>query len=269
MTGARLLARGVRAGIAGATLAVVLGLPAAVVAGTDPEPTAQPCVSGALPAAAVAGTPLQIRGTSAANGEVGLLARRADGKSVFGSVVSAQDGTWVATLIFDASDGGSWTVELVTGEVRCAGTLTVTLPPGVVAPPTESPEQLPQLGGSTAGPAPQEVAINAAAVLIAGSWLYLVLLRIVRGFTGRPAIRGPLRRITQVAVFVAVLGACLFAWVILAFAVGMTHFFSSIPPDQQAALSVIGVGALVVGSLLGTLAAIRVGAASRAGDDRA
>ena len=43
--------------------------------------------------------------------------------------------------------------------------------------------------------------VDLVLVLMAGSWLYLVLLRLIRAFTHSPRVEGPVLRLTQAAVF--------------------------------------------------------------------
>jgi hypothetical protein len=245
-------------------LVLLLGLPAAVSAGTDTEQTLPPCDLGT--ATVQAGTPLQLSGKSTTNDAVGVMARRTDGQSREGTVLTTTSGSWRAILLFDASDGGSWTVEIGVDGALCSSALAVTLPAGVVAPPVQAPDTTPRSSGIDAS-AIKDAAVEVVTGLILLSWAFLLLIGIGRLFGVRLVLGRVMRGILRGAVFTAVLGACLFAWAVAYFMDGMAHFDSGIPAEQQVVLNVIGVGALVVGSLLGTLAALRVRGAGRAGEE--
>lgn len=259
MTGRGRVASLLRQLLLGGALAVLLGLPATVMAGTGPESPLPSCALGT--STLVAGTPLELTGTISTNEAVGVMARRVDGASREGTV-SVVNGSWHAVLLFGAADSGSWTVEISADGANCTSALTVTLPPGVVAPPTLSPipdqAQDAAVGGIDV-PTLQAVAARTAVVLVLGSWIFLGLIQIVREFGRRPLGHPWVRRITRVATFLAILGAALGMWVVVYFLDAMRHFDSGIPTGEQVLLDAGFWGAVIVGSVLGTLVAVRVG----------
>ena len=242
----------------GGALAVLLGLPAAVMASTGPESPLPSCALGT--STLVAGTPLELSGTVSTNAAVGVMARRSDGAFREGTV-SVVNGSWHAVLLFGAAHSGSWTVEISADGANCAGALTVTLPPGVVAPPTFPPlgdqAQDMAVGGIDVSTL-QAVAARSAVALVVGSWIFLAIIQIIRGFGRRPLGHPWIRRSTRVAAFLAVLGAVLGLWVVVYFFDAIRHFASGIPTGEQVLLDAAGWGAVIVGSVLGTLAASRV-----------
>ena len=120
-----------------ATVAVLaLGIPSAAMASTQTEPAPAACH---LPtSAALAGTPFELSGTTTTAEQVGLLARKDTGETREASVATL-NGTWRAVIVFGAEDAGQWTVDLVVDGADCVSPLTVTLPAGMVAPPTRAP----------------------------------------------------------------------------------------------------------------------------------
>ena len=258
MTGRGRVASLLRQLLLGGALTMLLGLPAAVMAGTGPESPLPSCALGT--STLVAGTPLELSGTISTNEAVGVLARRVDGASREGTV-AVLNGAWHAVLLFGTADSGSWIVEIGADGANCTSALTVTLPPGVVAPPTLSPipdqPQDTSVGGMDV-PTLQAVAARTAVVLIVGSWLFVALIQIVRGFGRRPLVHPWIRRITRVATFLAILGAALGMWVVGYFFDAMRHFDSGIPASEQLLLDAGFWGAVIVGSVLGTMAALRV-----------
>lgn len=251
--------------IAGVAAVLLLALPVAVAASTGPDTAPPPSTpTCALEAAtAVAGTPFEITGTTTSGAALTASAWRAD-KTVHEATVATLDGTWRAIFLFGPADGGEWTVDVSGEGVDCASSLTVTLPPGMVAPPT------PAVDVTAAEPAVgidvsslRSALANGAVVLVLGSWAFLLLLGVVHGLGRRPLARRGVRRMAVGAVFVAVLGAFVTAWVVGYLFAALSHFDTSIPSDEQAVLDAAGWGALAVGSVLGTLAALRVRRASR------
>jgi hypothetical protein len=255
-----------RALLAGGIVAMLLAVPAAVVAATGPEtapPPSTPTCALAL-STAVAGTPFEVTGTTASGAAVTASAWRTD-KTVREAAVATLNGTWRASFLFGAADGGEWTVAISGEGVDCASPLTVTLPPGMVAPPTQ-PAAVDVVPDASAGgvdaPSLQSVLVNGAVILVVGSWIFLPLVRFVHASGRRPLTRRGVRRVAMGAAFVAVLGACLAVWVVVDFGAALSHFDTTIPPDEQAVLNAAGWGTVAIGSVLGTLAALRVRRAS-------
>lgn len=122
----------------GAVLAV-LALPESVLAATGPD-LSSPLPQCTLETSTIAaGTPLELSGkVTPPDAFVGVSAYR-DKNIREASVASLNDGTWRAVLLFGAADAGVWTVGIHLGDTECASPLSVTLPAGVVAPPTEPP----------------------------------------------------------------------------------------------------------------------------------
>ena len=244
----------------------VLMPPAPTSASTNAEPSPPPC---ALDASTLeAGTPLALSGTRSTGDPVGVMLRRADGESREPVVVTL-DQTWRAVLLFGAADGGSWTVEVSVDGASCVSPLTVTLPAGVVAPPSATPAAEPQpdttaraFDAASFGPA----ALSAAAAAVVASWVFLALLALVRA-SGRTAMaRRPVRVVARVAIFVAILGAGVAAWAAVYLGVSLGHFDSGIPPEQRTVLDAAFWGVVVLGSVLGTMAALRVRDSAPAGE---
>lgn len=234
------------------------GFPAPALASTGTDTPPPPCALGT--STVMAGTPLDLSGTRSTNEAVTAMARRDDGAFLEGTVATL-NGTWRAVLLFGAGDAGSWTVDISVDNVNCASPITVILPAGVAAPATQAPEQLQRLGtyaGGTDGPSLQTVALVAGVALVGGSWILLLLVALARAIGARPLAGRSSRWIIRGAAFLGVLGGCLAAWLVVDVAVGMSHFDSGIPPDQQVLLAAGFWVALIGGSVLGTLAARRV-----------
>jgi hypothetical protein len=249
-----------RALLAGGFLALPLALPAAVAASTDTAPPPSTPSCSLRTSTAVAGTPLEIRGTTTSAAAVTASAWRAD-KTVREATVATLDGTWRAIFLFGAADGGQWTVGISGEGVDCASPLTVTLPPGMVAPPTQPPavDAAPDASaGGIDGTSVRSALVNGTVILVVASWIFLALVGFVHASGRRPLARSGVRRAAAGAAFVAVVGAGLSAWFVVYFFVAMSHFDTSVPPNEQAALDTAGWGVVVVGSVLGTLAALRV-----------
>ena len=243
------------------TLAL-LGSPVSTSASTTSEPPPRPCVLGT--STLEAGTPLSLSGTRSSDEPVGVMAKRTDGKFMDVPVV-ASEGTWRAVLLFATDDGGSWMVEIVVDGGDCVNPLTVTLPTGVTPPPVLLAGSEPPLDQSASvidWGSIRAVAVLVAVVVIVGSWLFLALLALARVFGARPLARRRLRVIARVAVFAGVLGAGLAIWAFIYFEVGMLYFDPGIPSDQQAVLDRAFWVVLVLGSVLGTLGARRLGGPS-------
>ncbi len=243
-----------------ATAAVLsLGVPPTAMASTQTEPPTAACH---LPtSAAVAGTPFELSGTTTSAERVGLLARKDTGETREASVATL-NGTWRAVIVFGAEDAGQWTVDLVVDGADCVSPLTVTLPAGMVAPPTRAP-----IDETAIEPPPTGVdgstiltaAAAAGAAAVVGSWLFLSIIAAAQLVGARPLQRRRLRAIVQSATFVAVLGG--FATVGLVFYVGfqMSHFDTGLPSGEAALLDISMWGVVVAGSAIGVIAARRVG----------
>jgi hypothetical protein len=102
------------------------------------------------------------------------------------------------------------------------------------------------------------VAVVAGVTLVGASWILLLLVALARAIGARPMARRSSRWIIRGAAFLGVLGGCLAAWLVVDVAVGMSHFDSGIPPDQEVLLIAGFWVALIGGWVLGTLAARRV-----------
>ncbi|HEY3335289.1 MAG TPA: hypothetical protein VGK16_08675 [Candidatus Limnocylindrales bacterium] len=98
----------------------------------------------------------------------------------------------------------------------------------------------------------------AAVVLILASWGVLVLLGIARLLGRRPTALQWVRWIARIAIVGAIIGGGLATWAMTSFMDGMAHFDSGIPPEHRALLDSAFWGVIVVGAVLGLLAASRV-----------
>jgi hypothetical protein len=244
----------------------VLALPAPTAASTNPEPSPPPC---ALDASTLeAGTPLALAGTRSTEDPVGVMIRRADGEFREPAVVTINQ-TWRAVLLFGAADGGRWTVEVSVDGASCVSPLTVTQPTGVVAPPTPTPGAAPRpdtSAGAIDSASLRGAAVLTAAAVVVASWVFLVLLALVRASGRRAMARRPVRVAARAATFVAILGAGVAAWAIAYLMDSLLHFDTGVPPDQRAVLDGASWAVVVFGSVLGTLAALRVRVSAPAGE---
>jgi len=244
--------------------AVILGLAllsaSPVNGATGPDPAAPPCALGA--GVVLAGTPLQLSGTTTSAEPVGVMAKAADGRFLEGTVRQG-GGTWSALLTFGAGDAGSWNVEEVVDGTSCVSAISVALPPGVTAPPAtvvSNPASAIDQGLDTE--AVGSMLVMAIAILVIGSWLFLVLVAVAH-LIGRAPLRGrSTRRLAQGSAVVAVVGAAMFVWFVADVVIGFSHFDSGIPPGEQALLDGGFWLALIGGAVLGLLAARRLGRGS-------
>jgi hypothetical protein len=252
----------------GGALAALLAMPGSTLASTDPETPPPSCDLGT--STLEAGTPLELSGTDSPDQVVGVVARRDDGQSRDVTVTTV-NGAWHAVLLFGVADGGSWLVAVGGERSSCASPLTVILPAGVVAPPT------PELAQDPASE-PPAVAIDGETVWaavwligtasVAGSWIMVVVLAVSRGARRRLLARRSGRLVARGASFVAVLGGCLAAWLVLDIAVSLSHFDTGPTPGEQRWLDLTLWAAVVGGSVLGTLLARRLRGAPVSGGSR-
>ncbi len=249
-----------------AALVMALGLPTSVFASTSPDPSPSPCALGT--STVIAGTPLELSGSLAGpNDSVSLTAFK-DKSDIRDGTVAQLNGSWRGVILFGAADGGSWQIDIVAGDVECMSPITVLLPAGVVAPPTRAPVDdgsLDQPQSGIDGSTILTVAASAAAALVVASWLVLAITAVLAfGAGARPLRRQPVRWLAQGAAFIGVLGAMVGVGLFVYFADSMSHFDSGIPPDQRALLDIGTWGLAIVGSVVGTIAARRVGKGSPA-----
>lgn len=243
------------------TVLLALGLlaPSAVLASTFSEPPLPACNLDR--SSAVAGQPFELAGVTSDPDElVGILARKDTGESREGSVAVVA-GRWQGVIVFGAADAGSWTIDVTVDGQDCVSPLTVTLPAGVVAPPTRTPDPVADeepLPSGIDGGTIRGVAALGAAIAVVASWLLLASVALARLAGQRPLRRRPLRRIVQAATFVAVLGAFVFAELFVYFGVSMSHFDTGMSTGEAAILDIGLLVALVAGSVIGTIAARRV-----------
>jgi hypothetical protein len=236
--------------------------PVSASASTSSEAPPARCAS-AMPTA-LTGTPVEISGPMPSNGAVAVVADRPDKRVREGTVTTA-NGAWRAVILFDASDAGSWTVHVsFDGAAGCESPMTVVLPAGVVAPPTQA------AGATDAQPSTTEptagfdvadlggLAVEAAAILVLGSWIFLAIVAVARLIGARPLSRRWLRAIAIPATFLAIAGGFLTVALLAAFMVSLGHFDTGTPPDQQALIDKAIWAMAALGAILGTLAALRV-----------
>lgn len=245
--------------LVGAAVATMIALPATALASTGPETSAPSCAFEI--STATAGTPVELSGPiSTADASVAISVERAD-KRIHEVTVATINGRWRSVLLFGAADAGLWTIRASIDGAECQSPITVTLPAGVVAPPTQPPEE----GASLDEPAPgfdgadlRGLAVEAAAVLVVASWMFLALAGLARILGARPLARRWLRLIAPPATFLAVWGGFMTVALFADFLVSMSHFDTGTPPGDQALLDIGIWGMAVAGAILGTLAALRV-----------
>lgn len=243
----------------GAAMATMLAMPAGVHASTSPDPSPPSCV---LETSTVdAGTQFEAAGRlPQPDSSVTVLATR-DKNDVREASIFRSSDTWRGTIPFGAADGGSWLIEISVDGSDCVSPLQVVLPAGVVAPPTQAPDdsiEQPMTGidaGAIVG-----MAATVAAVLVVASWLFLIVLAIL-GFAKGARLREHtrLRALARVAAFLAILGGFLAVGIFIYFGIAMSHFDSGIPPDQKALLDIGMWGLAVTGSVAGVVIARRLG----------
>ncbi|MEO8570682.1 MAG: hypothetical protein ABI553_03190 [Chloroflexota bacterium] len=259
MTAAAERSRRRRLGFFGWAVLAALALPGSVLGATGPDLSSPPppCALGASTIAA--GTPLDLSGKVAPpDAFVGVSAHH-DKDIREASVASLNDGSWRAVLLFGAADAGVWTVDIHIGETACASPLLVTLPAGMVAPPTQPPvgadEAGPPVDGQQAATI-RDIGVKATVALVVGSWILLLCLALAS--RARPLAHRGIRLAARAAAFIGILGAFVTVGLFAYFVDSVSHFDTGIP-DADAAILTIGiVGLAVIGSILGTLAALRI-----------
>lgn len=239
--------------------ALLFGMPGVAEASTRSEAPLPTCD---LPTSTVvAGTPLELSGKVTRSDEVvGLAARSASGAFREGTVALVDD-TWRGVIVFGAGDGGAWNLEIIVDAKSCVSPITVTLPSGVVAPPTrEAPTTEPgdeRPPGIDASRIREAVSLGGALAVVA-SWVFLLVVVLANALGARPLARrgfGPLARVTT---FIGVLGAFVGVGIFVYFGYAMAHFDSGIPPEQVMVLDLMLLGMMVAGSVVGVIAAQRV-----------
>lgn len=246
--------------LVGVAVATVISRPATALAGTSPEPAPPPCAF--TTSTATAGTPVELSGPiSAADASVAISVERAD-KRIHEVTVATINGMWRSVLLFGAADAGLWTIHVsIDGSDECQSPITVTLPAGVVAPPTQPPVNLEPADQPTRGIDGTDLrtaAGIAVAVLVVVSWIFLALAGLTRNLGVRPLARRWVRVIAPPVTFLAVWGGLMAVAFLADVVVSFSHFDSGTPPGDQALLDMGIWGMAVGGSILGTLAALRV-----------
>jgi hypothetical protein len=247
--------------LSGVALATLIAGPASVLASTSPETPPPPCAFEL--STAVAGTPVEISGPiSPPDASVEISVERADKRSNQVTVATI-NGVWRGVLLFGAADAGLWTIHVsIGGADECQSPITVTLPAGVVAPPTQPPvtpatddvQPTPGFDGTDL----RGLAIEAVVVLVVASWIFLALAGLARIVGARPLVRRWLRVIAVPATFLGVWGGLMAIVLIVDIAVSMSHFDTGTPAGDQALIDA-GIWVVAVGgAILGTLAALRV-----------
>ncbi len=248
-----------RLGFFGGAALATLALPGSVLGATGPDlssPMPQ-CSIGASTIAA--GTPLDLSGkVTPPDAFVGVSAYR-DKNIREASVASLNDGTWRAVLLFGAADAGVWTVDIHLGDTECASPLSVTLPAGVVAPPTEPPAAADEAGPPVDGQGAatiRDIGVKATVALVVGSWILLLCLALAS--RARPLTHRSIRLAARTAAFIGILGAFVTVGLFAYFLDSMRHFDTGVPDGDAAILNFGIVGLAVIGSILGTFAALRI-----------
>lgn len=244
--------------VASGVAAVLLAMPTSTMASTGPTvppPSVPPCALGA--STIVAGTPLAVSGIRTTTDAVGMMAARVDNRDKREIGVATVGSTWRAVLLFGAADGGSWVIELGVDGATCQSSLEVTLPEGVIAPPTQAPVAEP---GPSTGELVGETVRTAASLTVVGavlaSWIFMAVYLL--SLRSRARTHRGVRVVARIAAFISVIGACYFVAFAIYFFVSISHFDSGIPPDQKALLDGGLWLAGILGSMLGTLAATRI-----------
>lgn len=251
------------------TVAALLTPPAAVLAGAGADPSLMPCSLGV--SAAVAGTPLLMSGTIAAPRiPIAVSIQHDNGEIRQASVATLNDGTWRAVILFGAADAGAWTITVNVSGAECESPLTVTLPAGMEAAPTEPriPDKyLNEPPDGLHGRTIFETAAKAAIVLVVASWIFLAILALAARV--RPLAHRRVRMVARPAVFLAVLGGFVAVGLGVSVFVGIVIYEFQDPGEVVLALLQTGIAGLaIVGSVVGTLAALRIndGLANSASD---
>lgn len=245
----------------GVALATLIARPASVLASTNPETPPPPCAFGL--STAIAGTPVEISGpVPAADASVEISVEGTD-KRVHPVTVATINGVWRSLLLFGAADAGPWSIHVsIDGADECQSLITVTLPAGVVAPPTPPPvapaadEVQPTRGFD--GTDLRGLAVEGVAVLVLASWIFIAVVGTARILGARPLARRWLRTIALPATFLAVWGGLMAVALVVDLVVSLSHFDTGTPAGDQALIDA-GIWVVAIGgAVLGTLAALRV-----------
>ena len=240
-----------------AALLWVVALPGAAAASTEPEASPPPCD---LPTSTVvAGTPLVLTGPATSSTAVGVMARSELGSFREGAVI-VSDGRWRAVVVFGAEDRGSWTIDVAVDGVNCLSPLTVTLPPGVVAPPrpTDDLEAVDAAPRVVNGSDVLAAAALTFAAVVLGSYVVLATVSVAAVLGARPMRVRAVRVATRVGTFFAVLGTLVGVASFVALVYSIAHFDSGLSSVESAVLTIVMWLVVVAGSGLGVVAARRV-----------
>jgi hypothetical protein len=251
---------------------VVAALVVLVTIGLDPGRMSASTTSEAPPEActfpvptAITGSPVELSGlVSTAGGSVEIEADGPD-KRVREATGTTADGAWHAVLVFGAADAGPWTLRVsIEGGPPCQGPMSVVLAQGAVAPPTPAEGEEGQQHEATSGDVAaglRGLAVEAFAGLVLGSWIFLMVVGLAAMIGARPLSRPRVRMIAAPATFLAIVGGFLSVALLTDFMVSLSHFDSGTPPDQQAVLDKAIWAAAAIGTILGAIAAFRIGTA--------
>ncbi len=241
--------------VAAGCIALSLAAPVSTVASTYPEPSLPGCD---FPASTVrAGEALELSGSRTTTEPVGLTVVRVDNRDKRAIDAATVGSTWHAVLVFGAADRGAWTIDLVVDGAECASPLTVTLPDGVLPVETAAPIPGPDESESVMdnGTIWTALWLGVAGTVLA-SWLFM--LTFMASARARKSAGRTIRWVARGSAFISVIGACYFVALAAWFYVGIVHFDTGIPPDQEALLNGGLWLAGILGSILGTLAATRI-----------
>jgi hypothetical protein len=247
--------------IAGIALAVVVARPTPTVASTNTDAPPNGCAF-AIPLL-VAGTPAMISGPVPTVGASVDVEVYDSDKRIHEVQVTTTSQTWQTVLLFNSGEAGSWTIRArIDGGPPCESVVTVALPAGVVAPstPAGGGAQQPQVE-TAAGPTASDLwgfAAAAFGILVAASWIFLLVVGIATLIGARPLARRGWRSVAGVAAFLGILGGFLVVALLADLMVSFSHFDTGTPPDQQTLLD-RGIWAMAaIGSVLGAVAWLRI-----------
>jgi hypothetical protein len=188
-------------------------------------------------------------------------------KRVRAASLTIVNDTWHGVLVFDLSDAGSWMVRLrIDGATVCESPFGVTLPAGVVPPPAGEPASQPvptEPSGGFDGADLGGLAVEVAAFLVLGPWIFLAIVAAASLIGARPLARRWVRAIAIPATFLAIAGGFLTVALLASFMVSLGHFDTGTPPDQQAVVDKAIWGMATIGAILGTLTALLVRSRTR------